>query len=289
MAEDTGDGLKLGDALYRHIAVPENKYMPSEVKKKIAPYLGEGTPEYEFICPSLRSMTRRLKNDKLFFVFNEGESAVTEALDISEGRKVYRIDPKSGVLYREDSPICTLHCGDIAVYLITSEEYETVPDKVEGVTEITGFVPVAHRRFVIEYDGVKNEYGDGKVKIDEGFSGDVTYKAGYELCDEPKAGDVYRIRLEGFSSTALVKLGEREISLGMTPMTAVICGAELEKCGEIEITVSNTAVNEIHAKADVITAHPKAEFGAYVQRLAYTECRRPELRFGRVFIEKLTS
>ena len=287
MAEDTGEGLKLGDAVYRHIAVPENKYMPSEVKKKIAPYLGEGESEYKFKNPYLRSMTRRLKNDKLFFVFNEGEPTVTEALDVSDGRKVYRIDPKNGVLYREDEPICTLHCGDIAVYLITDEDYEVTPEKVEHTTEVTGFAPIAHRRFVIEYDGVKNEFGDGKVDIDESFSGDVTYKAGYTLQGEPKDGESYRIRLEGFSSTALVKLGECEISLGMSPMTATIGGAEFEKCGEIEITVSNTAVNEIHAKTDVITAHPKAEFGAYVQRLAYTESRHPELKFGKVFIEKL--
>ena len=39
---DTGDGLVIGDAVYRHIAVPENKYMPKDVKSKIAPYIGEG-------------------------------------------------------------------------------------------------------------------------------------------------------------------------------------------------------------------------------------------------------
>ena len=140
---------------------------------------------------------------------------------------------------------------------------------------------------MVEYDGVKNEYGDGKVDIDGNFSGDITYKAHYELKDEPRKDESYRIRLEGFSSTALVKLGEREISLGMTPMVAIVNGSELKKYGDIEITVSNTALNEIYAKMDVIKSHPQAEVGAYDIRFAYTEARRPELKLGRFFIEKL--
>lgn len=286
-AEDTGEGLKLGDAIYRHIAVPKNKYMPEEVKIKIAPYLGEGTPGYNFDNPYLRSMTRRLSKDCLFFVFNEGEAVATEALDIGCGRNVYRIDPRDGNMYREDDPVCTLHCGDIAVYLITDDDYDTSPNKAGDVTEISGFEPTAHRRFIVEYEGVKNEFGDGKVTVDDSFSGEITYKASYALQSEPKTDDRYRIRLEGFSASVLLKIGNREIPLGMTPMTATVCGSELCMCGEIEITVANTALNEIYAKMDVIKSHPKAELGSYDVHFARTESRRPELKFGRVFIEKL--
>ena len=287
MAEDTGDGLKLGDAIYRHIAVPACKYMPDDVKKKIAPYLGEGKPEYEFKNKYLRSLTRKLENDTLFLVFNEGEDTVTESLEIANGRKVYRLDPRDGRIYREDNTVCTLNCGDIAVYLITDAEYECAPQSAEYEIEISGFEPIAHRRFIVEYEGVKNEYGDGKIDVDEDFSGEITYKAHYELPNEPKVGETYRIKLVGCSSTASVKLGDLEIPLGMTPMVATLDGASLKKCGDIEITVANTALNEIYAKMDVIKSHSKAEIGAYDVRFAVTESRRPELKFGKAIIEKV--
>ena len=285
-ALDTGDGLKIGDAIYRHIAVPACRHMPDDVKTKIAPYLGEGAPSYNFKSDKLRLMTRRLDEGRLYFIFNEGEPTVTEEF-CAEGKNVYKLDPRSGKTYRDSAPTFTLTSGDIAVYLVTEKEYETSECCVKYSVEPQNFKPISHRQFVIEYEGVKNLYGDGSIDVTPDFSGEITYLGKYELQSEPKAGEEYKITLDGFSSTVCVRLCDHEIPLGMSPMYATFDGAHLKKCGEIEITVANTAVNEIYAKMDLISSHPKAEVGAYQNRLDVTESRRPPLKFGKVKIERL--
>ena len=286
-ATDTGDGLKIGDALYHHIAVPKNKYMPEAVKKKIAPYIGEGTPIYTPKCDKLRFMTRKVDNSRLWFVFNEGEPTATEELDIAGERKLYRIDLASGEMYRETVARPTLHCGDIAVYLVTDEEYEAVSCESEFSVDISELTPVAYRKFVIDRNGIHNEYGSSAIKIDGSFSGEVTFRGVYKLPKEPSAKELYRITLENFSVSAAVRIGDFELTLGMSPMTAVISGAKLRQNGEIEVSVANTAVNEIFAKADVINSYPTAEVGLYQERQTEFEKRRPPLKVGYIKLEKL--
>ncbi len=103
-AEDTGDGLRLGDAVYRHIAVAENKYMPDDVKKKIKPYLGCGSPVYKAKSDKLRFMTRKLESSRLWFVFNEGEDNVCEQLDINCGKKSTELMPVTEECTGKTSP-----------------------------------------------------------------------------------------------------------------------------------------------------------------------------------------
>ena len=62
---------------------------------------------------------------------------------------------------------------------------------------------------------------------------------------------------------------------------------ELKKAGKIELLVSNTAANEILAKMDVITSHPKAEVGSYNERMKPFESRRPLLKLGEVKLERI--
>ena len=285
-AVDTCDGLKLGDALYKHIAVPTCKYMPDEVKAKIAPYIGKGAPAYTFKNNKLRMMTRHLADGRLYFIFNEGEPTVTEAFDISGGKKVYRIDPANGDMYRDDTATATLLCGEIAVFLVTDKEYSTVTGIVEYEIEATDFIPIGHKRFIITYDCLTTQYGDGNISPDKDFSGEITYKGRYELPKAPEAGDRYGITLDGFSLTAMVKIGNEKFSLGLSPMTKIIDGASFEQSGEIEITIANTSLNEIKAKEGLMNHLPRAERGPYLDRLSILEERVPKLKFGKVYIHK---
>ena len=286
-AIDWDGGLKLGDAVYRHIAVPANKYMPEAVKTRIAPFLGAGSPTYNFSSKMLRVLTRKLDTGRLWFIFNEGEPTVTEKLDIAEGRNLYRIDLCDGRIYDAGECELTLECGDIAVYLSTSESYEVSPDKVDFSVEAGELSSVSYKRFLINYDKIYNEYGEGAPEVGEDFSGEITFKAGYELPSAPVAGESYRITLDGFGVTAVVRLGEKEYPLGMSPMSFVADGGELRRHGEITVTVANTAANEIIAKLDVINSHPKAEVGVYVEKTVPFEKRRHPLRTGKIRIEKL--
>ena len=282
---DTGVGLALGDAVYSHFVVPENKFMPEDVRKKIAPYLGAGEPTYRFNNDKLRVMTRRLESGRLWFIFNEGEPTVTEELSIGDGKNIYRIDANVGEIHLEKSAAVSLECGDIAVFLVTDETLDAVSSERGQSTEICGFEPVGYKRLVITYDGLENEYGEGMLP--DGASGEATYIAGYSLPSTPKAGERYKIRLEGFSLTASVKLGTTRLSFGTTPMERIIDGSQLEKNGQIEITVANTSLNEIHRQDGLRKYYPAEEVGPYLYRIEEFEKNEPLLKFGRVFIEKM--
>ena len=70
-------------------------------------------------------------------------------------------------------------------------------------------------------------------------------------------------------------------------MSFTVSGAELEKSGEIVITVANTAANEILAKYDLITSISRAELGTYSDMILPFEQKRHPMRFGEVIIEEL--
>ena len=286
-AVDTGDGLKLGDAIYRHIVLPECKYIPDEVRERIAPYLGAGEPTYRFNNPYLRVMTRRLDGGRLWFIFNEGEAVVNEAFELSGGKNIYKIDLTNGRLANYGGESCDLLCGEIAVFLATDSEYATVVDEVEYSVTAGELTPVGHKRFIVGYDYLYNEYGDGNVTVDGGFSGDITYKASYTLPKAPECGERYRLRLEGFSLTAAVELGGERISFGLSPMERIIDGRLLERSGELAVTVSNSSLNEIKCTEGLMNHLPKAELGPYIDRLKVHEERVPAFKVGRIVIEKL--
>ena len=283
----TDEGLKLGDALYRHIVVPKNEFMAEDVKAKIASFVGSGKPAYKFDSENLRVMTRRVGDGRLWFIYNEGSETVTERLRFPDKGRIYRLDCALGEIYEEKSPVPTLLCGDIAVYYVTDSALSTVSTGEEYKKEISGFAPVSYKRFVITFDGLRNEYGEGYPREDGGFSGDITYKASYRLDGEPKAGEKYKLSLEGFSTTMRVKIGDQDFSLGLLPAEKIIDGASLAETGEIEITVSNTALDEIHRKEDMKKFYPAAEIGPYLVRIEKFEKRVSPLTFGRVFISRL--
>ena len=282
-------GLKLGDAIYRHIAVPSNRYMPEDVREKIAPYLTEGTPTYTFKNEKVRVLTRKLDTGRLWFIFNEGEPTVREELDIANEHRVYRIDLNSGDMYEDNAPMLDLACGDIAVYYVTDEAYETARDAVDYSVSVDGLEAVSYKKFIVEYDGLANEYGEGMPDTDGVFSGEITLRGSYELKEKPKAADRYRIILNDFSVTASVKIGKFEATLGMSPMAVTVPGKYLKKSGTIEVTVANTAADEIVAKRDVIYMHPLAEVGdMYQQKMKEFEEKAAKLKIGTVTIEKLS-
>ena len=123
---------------------------------------------------------------------------------------------------------------------------------------------------------------------DESFSGEITYRGSYCLPEAPQPGERYRVVLEETSVSASVSFGgEKVANMGLSPMRALIPAEKLAQCGEIEITVANTAANEILAKPELLNEFPKEEVGPYEARTRQIEESRPPLKFGRVKIEKL--
>ena len=282
----TPDGLLLGDACYRHIIVPQNRYMSEETRKKLAPFIGEGKPLYTPKNDKIRVMTRLLDGARLWFFFNEGIDTVTETFDIRGEQKLYRIDVRTGNMYTENEACATLVCGDIAVYLVTDEVYDTVSDEVADTATVTDFAIVGYDRYTVDHRGVSTAYHVGEPTVDESFSGSIHYVTRYALPFAPKAGERYRLSLADTSVSASVLVnGSKVCDMGLTPMAAEIDGAQLPQNGELCVIVSNTASNETVAKREFVANYfPKAEIGPYILRYAdklpIFELRRPPLHFG---------
>ena len=233
-------------------------------------------------------MTRKLDSGRLWFIFNEGSEDVTETLKLSGGKNIYLLDQTFGTVKKLELAECTLSCGDIAVYLVTDEEYEDTTDK--GYTEITlgDARIVGYDKFIIEYEGVKSLSYDGEPMIDEDFSGTVSYEVDYTLPDDASADDLYRISFEDTSVTVGVyKDGECLADCGLLPMVGYINGEKLVGGGTLTVKVSNTAANEILNKLDVILSHPKGELGAYNPKMTVFESRRPRLKLGKIKLERV--
>ncbi len=126
----TDEGLVLGNAVYRHIVVPECRYMPEDIAKKIAPFIGNGKPICRTRSAKTRIMTRKVDNSRLYFLFNESIEEVEECVDVEDGN-IYEIVPRFGNIYKRDELRAYLSCGDIKIFIVTYEELEAVDDIVD--------------------------------------------------------------------------------------------------------------------------------------------------------------
>jgi len=286
-AQVTSDGLKIGNAVYKHIIVPECRYMPRAIRAKVALYLDINQSKPVVHNDKLRVMTRKLNNGVLWFIFNEGATTVEETLNIPT-QNLYRLQLQSGEIYRAENAHISLVCGDIAVFLASDEILPCDPQETEYSVEITGFTPVRARRFTLSTAGIDMEDIDVDAVPEQDFSGEITYMAEYILPYKPKADERYRIVLENTSVSASAYLsGKKVADFGLTPMTALVSGADLAQNGKLELVVANTAADEILSKGDVINSYPPAEIGPYHAISVEYEKRRPQLKAGHVRIEKV--
>lgn len=286
-AQVTPDGLKIGNAVYKHIIVPECRYMPQAIREKVNPYLNISEPNSVVQNDKLRVMTRKLSNGELWFIFNEGEATAEETLNIPT-ENLYRLQLQSGEIYRAENAHISLLCGDIAVFFASDEILPCDPKDTEYSVEITDFTPVRVRRFTLSLTGIDMEDIDADSVPEQDFSGEITYIADYTLPYKPQADEHYRIVLENTSVSASVYLrGKKVADFGLTPMTAFVSGADLTQNGRLELVLANTAADEIVAKGDVINSYPSAEIGPYHAVSLEYEKRRPQLKLGLVRIEKV--
>jgi len=286
-AQVTADGLKIGKAIYRHIAVPECKYMPESVAKKIAPFIGEGEPLLGSDNHSLITMKRNLENGTMWFIFNQGTERANENLNI-KAQNLYKIDLQYGEIYKTENAEIDLSCGEIAVFFATGENIPCDKNDIEYKVEITDFKPVRARKFEIDYYGISMKPKAIEEITKTAFSGEITFSAEYELPQEVKKEDKFYLKLFDTSLTANIRINNKIIAdFGLNPMKAVISGEDIPKKGVIEVTVSNSAADEVVVKEEVIKSFPAAEVGPYYDRIKVFEVERPALKFGKLQIIKV--
>lgn len=290
-ARITDKGLKLGDAVYKHIAVPDCKYMPEEVKEKIAPYISDGVPLIKTESSALRPMIREFDGGKLYFVFNEGLETVKETLE-TDGKYLYKLDIQSGHIYKTEKAELNLLCGDIAVFLASDKEYTALDLMSEYKVVIDGFEFVSAERFVKEPIDICRREADFEETKEESFSGEITYRTKYKLPEKPENNAFYKMDLGDTSVSASVSLdGEQVAVLGVNPKVAFIPVGKLKTEGEIEITVANTAANEKVYRYRLYNGdkydYQKALVECDYETMALSfELDPAELKLGKVTIEK---
>ena len=286
-ASATHEGLKIGNMCYRRVVVPDCEFMPKDVKQKLAPYIISLDDVQAAKKSHLRIMKRVLPSSKLYFIFNEGEELAEEILDI-KADNLYRLNLLSGEITKAQNASVSLSSGDMAVFYETSEKLETVSEKIVDCTAVEGFKAVCSKQFVITEDGISMEEIPTKDAVDKDFSGEITYTASYELPNSPNPSDRYKIVLTDTSLSARICIDSKCVAtLGMTPMEAIIYGADLKKQGVIEVTVANTAANEIIRKNDMIMSLPPEVRGPYHAKSIEWEKDAPCLKFGSLKILKL--
>ena len=285
-AKVTDEGLAVGDAVYRHIAVPTCRFMPSDVAAKIAPFIGDGTPILQTASPFLRVMVRKTAAETLWFVFNEGEVAVQETLPIAGGN-LYRLDLQSGDICTVEQAEVSLVCGEMAVFVTSAEKLPCDQNEVAFAVTVSDFVPSSAKRIVVDEQGVSLQTVSPAETVPP-FSGEITFTSAYALPTAPLAGERYRLTLKDTAVTASAAInGKKLADYGLTPMVAIVDGVDLPQEGVIALTVANTAADEICAKRDVIAAYPAAEVGPYHEKSLAFEQTRPQLRCGSLIMEKL--
>lgn len=269
-AECREDGIKIGNAVYRHIYVPEYRYMPKEYQKKVANYLTEGTP----ICESstgfdtLRVSKRCIEDGtELYFLYNESNQSLNTILTFTANKNnLYELNLIHGEIYnlrgkhKNNQAIIELKLepGESRTYLVTDEEFATEENlsevQYEKCIELNRFESTAVKEFVLnEKGGYYKVHAEDWKSIDvgawkelygEAFSGDIMYRTRVELpelSERPLYLDLGRVE----HSARVFVNGQLAGVAAMSPKRVKL-DWKLFKKGDnlIDIVVSNTAANQ---------------------------------------------
>ncbi len=258
----------IGNAVYRHIIIPENAYIPQETQKmlnlfvkgggRISHTLSDLAPTIHVDGTGLRAMHTKAENGELFFLFRE------------KGEKGdYRVHLPSSSGYLLDLANGTLHCfenekgilelslavGETAVILLTDETLNAENQKeFKNIFNISnGFLFRKEHELYCNEDGFKTikhfdnsvpiNLGDWKYLIGNSYSGSGVYETTFTLPGE-KAGKEGIIALGDVHFTAQVYLNGKPLGTAlMPPYRFKIPVGVLDKNNELKIVVTNTSAN----------------------------------------------
>ncbi len=273
-ALDTGEGLSVGDAVYKHIVLPKCNYMPTDVYKKVEKYIGCGNSSVPVVNPFVRTLVRKTGEDLLWFFFNEGFAPASEAVALPDGKRAYRLDLSLGdMLFAGEEKIeLSLLCGETEVFLITDRRFETMSPSADFSVTVQDFRPIYMDQFEIFEGGIKKCRREVPSPLPHELSAEITYEAAYTLPKEPERGEIYELRLTDTFYTASIAIEGKTVAVfGPSPMVAKIDGGLLQRSGTLTVTVANTASGEIAKKRGMIEEfYPREEQGVYAKRKMYS-------------------
>ncbi len=281
--------LEIGGAHYRHIVIPDCRYMPARVREITSRYPGIGEPPLDCANPNIRAAVRDTDDERICFIFNRGIGVETAEICTKDERGCYLISPDTGRMswLGVGSVNVRLESGEAAVLLLSDKDYPVYADERE-VCRLSSPKLCGVRRFKIDSDGVSSERLENLP--DGEFSGEVTYEYEYMLPSEPRAGEIYRLipdisglTLRAYSDDQL--LGDCQTK----PMRIEFDGSLLRRQGRIRVVAANTPAAELAANLpDAIAAWGEEETRSYNDRLVLFE-HKPEAGETAKLFEQLTT
>jgi len=269
VAKGTEDGyIRIGNALYKNIIIPENAFIPKETQKvlncftkgggKVSYSLSKLTPVIKVEGEGLRAMHRKAENADLFCLFRENGENSEYHIDLPSS-KGYMLDLANGKLQRfeTDNGILqiSLAIGETAVILLTDEvlgaeskkEFEKIFDisgeflyhkDIELTCDENGFKNIKH-----SHKAVPVELGNWSYLIGSAYSGSGVYETTFTLPDE-KVGKEGEIDLGEVHFSAEVFLNDKPLGTAlMPPYRLKISAGMLDKNNKLKVVVTNTSAN----------------------------------------------
>lgn len=277
--------IKIGSARYKFVHIPNNEYMPEDIKRKIEAVSSEFSP----ICFSsngfsdIRASKRLLGNgDCLYFFCNESDSKKKTNLAFAESKMIYELNAEKGAIYLlsyDNKTSISLESGEMKCLLLTNEHLDTdvMPQNLSFGKEIilTEFEISKKSAFILSKNGGFKEHypekfisaslGSWEKTLSRDFSGDVIYRTTLDLDFEPEG--IVLLSLGKVAYSAEVKINGKHCGFAVfEPMEMAISADKFTKGSNlIEITVSNTAANQFVLSGADKLFEPK-EVGPYNER-----------------------
>ncbi len=268
-AEGTDDGcICIGSAVYRHIIIPENAYIPQETQIILNRFIKGGgrvshnplnlKPIIQIEGIGLRAMHRKSENAEMFFLFREaGEnedyriqlpSSSGYLLDLVNG-SLQHLQTENGILH------LSLAIGETAVILLTDETMNAESQKdfrikfdisneflfskeLELTCDENGFDNIKHSE-----KAVPISLGDWAYHVGSAYSGSCVYETTFTLPAE-KIGKEGKLDLGDVHFTACAYLNGQPLGTALMPPYKIkIPAGVLDKNNRLKVVVTNTSAN----------------------------------------------
>lgn len=263
------DGIVIGKRKYKHVYIPNNRYMSESVREKLAPYLTEASP----VCQSsagfeaLRVAKRKSQKEEIYYCYNEGCSKLaTELTFESDKRFLYELDLKNGNIYlvlckvngNKKSFSITLVQGESKAFVLSNDILETVENgetanyekqivckdfTAKKVKEFTFDLQGMYKQNIENDEFTQIELGDWRKKFGEDFSGYILYRTKVCLDETPKGSLL--LDLGKVASSAEIKVNEKYVGATYVEPMRLVIDKKYFKKGEniLDITLINTVAN----------------------------------------------
>ncbi len=268
-AKAIDDGcISIGSASYKNIVIPENAYIPEDIKiilnrfikggGRVLRTLADLTPVIQVEGSGLCAMHRKTETAQVFCLFREkGENNEYKIhLPTSKG---YLLDLMNGTLHHFESENnilqISLRIGETAVILLTDEmlNAENKKDFKEKIHISQPFIFRKEKELVCNENGFDNigyydnatpiSLGDWSYLVGESYSGSGVYETTFTLPLE-KIGREGEIDLGDVHFTAEVFLNDQALGTAlMPPYSFKVPEGVLDKNNKLKIVVTNTSAN----------------------------------------------